>query len=157
MPVYTAVVIVLGVAVAGAIWALLYGTRVGLLTRAAVDDRTMLSMLGVDVNLLYTGVFAFGIGLGALGGVIDAPNGAVTTNLETTALVPAFIVVVTGGLGNMTGALIAAVSIGVIESFVTLQTPTLAPLTPFAVMTAVLVARALRGRRLLPTHVAASG
>jgi branched-chain amino acid transport system permease protein len=156
LPTYTAVVIVLGVAVAGAIWALLYGTRLGLLTRAAVDDRTMLSMLGVDVNLLYTGVFAFGIGLGALGGVIDSPNGAVTTNLETTALVPAFIVVVTGGLGNMTGALFAAVSIGVIESFVTLQTPTFAPLTPYAVMTAVLLVRALRGRRLLPVRVAAS-
>lgn len=156
LPTYTAVVIVLGVAVAGAIWALLYGTRVGLLTRAAVDDRTMLSMLGVDVNLLYTGVFAFGIGLGALGGVIDSPNGAVTTNLETTALVPAFIVVVTGGLGNMTGALIAAVGIGVVESFVTLQTPTFAPLTPYAVMTVVLLARALRGRRLLPMRAAAS-
>ncbi len=156
LPTYTAVVIVLGVAVAGAIWALLYGTRVGLLTRAAVDDRTMLSMLGVDVNLLYTGVFAFGIGLGALGGVIDSPNGAVTTNLETTALVPAFIVVVTGGLGNMTGALVAAVSIGVIESFVTLQTPTFAPLTPYVVMTAVLLVRALRGRRLLPMRATAS-
>jgi branched-chain amino acid transport system permease protein len=156
LPTYTAVVIVLGVTVAGAIWALLYGTRVGLLTRAAVDDRTMLSMLGVDVNLLYTGVFAFGIGLGALGGVIDSPNGAVTTNLETTALVPAFIVVVTGGLGNMTGALIAAVSIGVIESFVTLQTPTLAPLTPYAVMTCVLLVRGLSGRRLLPMRVRAS-
>ncbi|MGH2910938.1 MAG: branched-chain amino acid ABC transporter permease [Solirubrobacteraceae bacterium] len=156
LPTYTAVVIVLGMVVAGGIWALLYGTRVGLLTRAAVDDRTMLSMLGVDVNLLYTGVFAFGIGLGALGGVIDSPNGAVTTNLETTALVPAFIVVVTGGLGNMTGALAAAVSIGVIESFVTLQTPSLAPLTPYVVMTAVLLGRALRGRRLLTMSAAAS-
>jgi branched-chain amino acid transport system permease protein len=155
LPKYTAVVIVLGVLVAAAIWALLYGTRVGLLTRAAVDDRTMLSVLGVNVNRLYTAVFAFGIGLGALGGVIDAPNGAVTTNLETAALVPAFIVVVTGGLGNMTGALIAAVSIGVIESFVTLQTPTLAPLTPYAVMTLVLLARAVGGRRLLPIRAAA--
>ena len=156
LPVYTAVVVGIGVLVAGAIWGLLYGTRVGLLTRAAVDDRVMLSMLGVDVDLLHTGVFAFGIGLGALGGVIDAPNGAVTTNLETAALVPAFIVVVTGGLGNMTGALLAAVAIGVIESFVTLQSPTLAPLTPYAVMTAVLFARAAGGRRLLPDRVAAA-
>jgi branched-chain amino acid transport system permease protein len=154
LPVYTVAVIVVGVLVAGAIWVLLYGTRVGLLTRAAVDDRTMLSMLGVNVNLLYTGVFAFGIGLGAFGGVIDAPNGAVTTKLETAALVPAFIVVVTGGLGNMTGALLAAVAIGVIESFVTLQSPTLAPLTPYAVMTAVLLARAAGGRRLLPDRAA---
>jgi branched-chain amino acid transport system permease protein len=155
LPKYTAVVIVLGVLVAVAIWALLYGTRVGLLTRAAVDDRTMLSVLGVNVNRLYTAVFAFGIGLGALGGVIDAPNGAVTANLETAALVPAFIVVVTGGLGNMTGALIAAVSIGVIESFVTLQSPTFAPLTPYAVMTLVLLVRAATGRRLLPMRAGA--
>jgi branched-subunit amino acid ABC-type transport system permease component len=154
LPKYTAVVIVLGVLVAAAIWGLMYGTRVGLLTRAAVDDRTMLSVLGVNVNRLYTAVFAFGIGLGALGGVVDAPNGAVTTNLETAALVPAFIVVVTGGLGNMTGALIAAVVIGVIESFVTLQSPTLAPLTPYAVMTLVLLARAASGRRLLAARAA---
>jgi branched-chain amino acid transport system permease protein len=156
LPKYTAVVIVLGVLVAAAIWGLMYGTRVGLLTRAAVDDRTMLSVLGVNVNRLYTAVFAFGIGLGALGGVVNAPNGAVTTNLETAALVPAFIVVVTGGLGNMTGALIAAVAIGVIESFVTLQSPTLAPLTPYAVMTLVLLARAASGRRLLATRAAVS-
>jgi branched-chain amino acid transport system permease protein len=155
LPKYTGLVILLGVLVAVAIWVLLYGTRVGLLTRAAVDDRTMLSILGVNVNLLYTAVFAFGIGLGALGGVVDAPNGAVTTNLETAALVPAFIVVVTGGLGNMTGALIAAVSIGVIESFVTLQSPTFAQLTPYAVMTIVLLARAATGRRLLSTRVSA--
>lgn len=156
LPVYTVIVIVLGVLVVAAIWGLLYGTRIGLLTRAAVSDRTMLSMLGVNVNLLYTAVFAFGIGLGALGGVIDAPNGAVTPNLETAALVPAFIVVVTGGLGNMTGALIAAVAIGVIESFVTLQSPTLAPLTPYAVMTVVLLARALAGRSLLPDRARAA-
>jgi branched-chain amino acid transport system permease protein len=156
LPTYTAVVVVLGVLVAAAIWGLLYGTRVGLLTRAAVDDRAMLSMLGVDVNLLYTGVFAFGIGLGALGGVIDAPNGAVTANLETAALVPAFIVVVTGGLGNMTGALVAAVAIGVIESFVTLETPTFAPLTPYAVMTIVLLFRAALGRGQLPDRAAAA-
>jgi branched-chain amino acid transport system permease protein len=152
LPKYTAVVIVLGVLVAVVIWGLMYWTRVGLLTRAAVDDRVMLSVLGVNVNRLYTAVFAFGIALGALGGVIDAPNGAVTTNLDTVALVPAFIVVVTGGLGNMTGALIAAVSIGVIESFLTLQSPTYAQLTPYAVMTIVLLARAVTGRGLISTR-----
>ncbi len=147
LPAYTIVTIVLGLLVTGGIWSLTYGTRVGLLTRAAVGDREMLGALGVDVNRLYTAVFAFGIGLGALGGVLIAPQGAVTTNLETTALVPAFIVVVTGGLGNMTGALLASLAIGVIQSFVTLQDTTLAQLTPYAVMAAVLLARALAGRR----------
>jgi branched-chain amino acid transport system permease protein len=147
LPLYTVVTIVLGLLVTAGIWALTYGTRAGLLTRAAVNDREMLAALGVDVNRLYTAVFAFGIGLGALGGVLIAPQGAVTTNLETTALVPAFIVVVTGGLGNMTGALAASLAIGVLQSFATLQDTTLARLTPYAVMTVVLLARAVAGRR----------
>jgi branched-subunit amino acid ABC-type transport system permease component len=154
LPAYTIVTIVLGLLVTAGIWALTYGTRAGLLTRAAVDDREMLGALGVDVNRLYTAVFAFGIGLGALGGVLIAPQGAVTTNLETTALVPAFIVVVTGGLGNMTGALLASLAIGVLQSFATLQDTTLAQLTPYAVMTVVLLARAIAGRRGLSIVIA---
>jgi branched-subunit amino acid ABC-type transport system permease component len=144
---YTVVTIVLGVAVTAAIWWGLYRTRAGLLTRAAVDDREMLAVLGVNVDRVYSAVFAVGIGLGALGGVLVAPQGAVSTNLETTALVPAFIVVVTGGLGNMTGALAAALTIGVAQSFVALHDATLAQLTPYAVMSVVLVARAAVGRR----------
>jgi branched-subunit amino acid ABC-type transport system permease component len=142
LPRYTAVTIVLGLLVTAAIWFGLHRTRAGLLTRAAVDDREMLSVLGVDVDRLYSAVFAVGVGLGALGGVLIAPQGAVSSNLETTALVPAFIVVVTGGLGNMTGALAAALAIGILQSFATLRDATLAQLTPYAVMTVVLLARA---------------
>jgi branched-chain amino acid transport system permease protein len=144
---YTVVTIVLGVLVTVAIWVGLYRTRAGLLTRAAVDDREMLSVLGVDVDRLYSAVFAVGIGLGALGGVLIAPQGAVSANLETTALVPAFIVVVTGGLGNMTGALAAALTIGIAQSFATLWDTTLAQLTPYAVMSVVLLVRGMAGRR----------
>ncbi len=147
LPRYTVVTIVLGLLVTGAIWYGLYRTRMGLLTRAAVDDREMLSVLGVDVDRLYSGVFAVGIGLGALGGVLIAPQGAVSTNLETTALVPAFIVVVTGGLGNMTGALMAALAIGILQSFAALHDTTLAQLTPYVVMSVVLLARAGTRRR----------
>lgn len=144
---YTIVTIVLGVLVSAGIWLGLHRTRAGLYTRAAVDDREMLSVLGVDVDRLYSAVFAVGIGLGALGGVLIAPQGAVSTNLETTALVPAFIVVVTGGLGSMTGALAAALAIGIVQSFVTLQDATLAQLTPYALMSVVLLTRAAIGRR----------
>lgn len=146
LPRYTVVTIVLGLLVSAAIWFGLQRTRAGLLTRAAVDDREMLSVLGVDVDRLYSAVFAVGVGLGALGGVLIAPQGAVSSNLETTALVPAFIVVVTGGLGNMTGALAAALAIGILQSFATLRDATLAQLTPYAVMTVVLLARAASAR-----------
>jgi branched-chain amino acid transport system permease protein len=147
LPRYTVLTIVLGLLVTAAIWFGLHRTRAGLLTRAAVDDREMLSVLGVNVDRLYSAVFAVGIGLGALGGVLIAPQGAVSSNLETTALVPAFIVVVTGGLGNMTGALAAALAIGIMQSFATLHDATLAQLTPYAVMSVVLLARAAAGRR----------
>lgn len=147
LPRYTVVTIVFGLLVTGAIWLGLYRTRAGLLTRAAVDDREMLSALGVDVDRLYSAVFAVGIGLGALGGVLIAPQGAVSSNLEATALVPAFIVVVTGGLGNMTGALAAALTIGILQSFAALRDATLAQLTPYVVMSVVLLARAAAGRR----------
>jgi branched-subunit amino acid ABC-type transport system permease component len=143
---YTVVTIVLGLLVTAAIWFGLHRTRAGLLTRAAVDDREMLSVLGVDVDRLYSLVFAVGLGLGALGGVLIAPQGAVSSNLEATALVPAFIVVVTGGLGSMTGALAAALAIGILQSFATLHDATLAQLTPYAVMTAVLLVRAASAR-----------
>jgi branched-subunit amino acid ABC-type transport system permease component len=147
LPRYTVVTIALGLLVTVAIWFGLYRTRAGLLTRAAVDDREMLAVLGVNVDRLYSAVFAVGIGLGALGGVLIAPQGAVSSNLETTALVPAFIVVVTGGLGSMTGALLAALTIGILESFAALHDATFAQLTPYVVMSVVLGARALAGRR----------
>src|ERR1700691_3847985 len=148
LPRYTVVTILLGLLVTAAIWLGLHRTRTGLLVRAAVDDREMLSALGVDVDRLYSGVFAAGIGLGALGGVLIAPQGAVSSNLETTALVPAFIVVVTGGLGSMTGALAAALAIGVLQSFATLHDATLAQLTRYVVMSVVLLLRAATaGRR----------
>jgi branched-subunit amino acid ABC-type transport system permease component len=144
---YTVVTIVLGLVVTAAIWFGLQRTRAGLLTRAAVDDREMLAVMGVNVDRLYSAVFAVGIGLGAFGGVLIAPQGAVSGNLETTALVPAFIVVVTGGLGSMTGALLAALAIGILESFAALHDVTLAQLTPYVVMSVVLGARALASWR----------
>jgi branched-subunit amino acid ABC-type transport system permease component len=143
LPKYTVVTIVVGLVVTAGIWALMYGTRVGLLTRAAANDRSMLAALGVDVGRLYTGVFAFGIALGALGGVLIAPVYAITTNLDAVVLVPAFIVVVTGGLGSMVGALVAAIVIGVAQSFVTFEQPTYSVLTPYVVMILVLAGRGL--------------
>jgi branched-subunit amino acid ABC-type transport system permease component len=143
LPRYTVVTIAIGIVVTASIYLLLYRTRLGLLIRAAASDRGMLSALGVDVQRLYTFVFALGIGLGALGGALIAPVYAVTTNLDTVILVPAFIVVVTGGMGSMSGALVASLVIGLLQSFVTLRTPTLAQVTPYLVMIIVLLYRGI--------------
>lgn len=142
LPRYTLVTVGIGLLVTTLLWAGLYRTRLGLLIRAASADRLMLSALGVNVTRLYTAVFTLGIGLGALGGALIAPTYAVSTSLDATILVPAFIIVVTGGMGSMSGALVAALAVGLVESFVTLESPTFAQVMPYVIMIIVLFCRA---------------
>jgi branched-subunit amino acid ABC-type transport system permease component len=145
VPVYTLFTIGVGVLVALGVWALLQKSRIGLLTRAAVNDREMVSALGVNVGRIYTLVFGIGVGLGAVGGVLIAPATAVTTHLDLDILVPAFIVSVAGGLGRMGGALLAALAIGLLQSFLAVEASSLAALSPYIVLTIVLVFRPVRG------------
>lgn len=94
-------------------------TRIGLIIRAGVENRDMVSALGIDVRRSFTVVFAIGGGLaglaGALGGVYF---GSVSPTQGTTLLIFAFIVVVIGGLGSITGTAIAAVAVGLVQQFV---------------------------------------
>jgi len=144
VPVYTLFTIGIGVLVAMGVWALLRRSRIGLLTRAAVNDRGMVSALGVNVGRIYTLVFGIGIALGALGGVLIAPVSAVGTDLDLEILVPAFVVSVAGGLGSMGGALLAALAIGLLQSFLAIEISSIAPLAPYIILTAVLVYRPAR-------------
>jgi branched-subunit amino acid ABC-type transport system permease component len=144
VPVYTLFTIGIGVLVALGVWALLQKSRIGLLTRAAVNDREMVSALGVNVGRIYTLVFGIGIALGALGGVLIAPVSAVTTSLDLNILVPAFVVSVAGGLGRMGGALLAALAIGLLQSFLSVEASEIAPLAPYIVMTIVLIYHPVR-------------
>jgi branched-subunit amino acid ABC-type transport system permease component len=143
IPVYTLFTIAAGLLIAVGVWALLHRTRLGLLTRAAVNDRGMLAVLGVNVARIYTLIFGIGVGLGAVGGVLIAPVSAVTSHLDLDLLVPAFVVCVAGGLGRVGGALIAALLIGLLQAFLALEASSLAPLSPYIVMTVALVVRPL--------------
>jgi len=94
-------------------------TRYGLVIRAGVENRAMVSALGIDVRRAFTLVFFIGGGLaglaGALGGVYF---GSVTPSQGTSLLIFAFIVVVIGGLGSVTGSAVAAVGVGLLQQFV---------------------------------------
>jgi branched-subunit amino acid ABC-type transport system permease component len=138
---YTIFTILVGIAVAVGVWLLLHKTRIGLLTRAAVNDRDMVSVLGINVGRIYTVIFGIGIALGALGGVLVAPVSAVTSHLDLDILVPAFVVSVAGGLGNMGGALVAALAIGLLQSVLAVEASSWAQLSPYIVMTVALLAR----------------
>ena len=115
-PQYDLVLIVIGPAVLGALWWLLTRTRFGVLIRAATQDREMVGALGVNQAWLFTGVFALGAFLAALGGALQLPREPANLGIDLVAIGEAFVVVVVGGLGSIPGAFLAALLIAEIKA-----------------------------------------
>ncbi|MFD7900708.1 MULTISPECIES: branched-chain amino acid ABC transporter permease [unclassified Kitasatospora] len=93
-------------------------TRYGLIVRAGVEDRAMVTALGIDVRRAFTLVFAIGGAAAALGGALGGLYfGSVTPGQGTGLLVFAFVVVVMGGLGSVTGAAVASAGVGLVQQF----------------------------------------
>ncbi|WP_423995138.1 branched-chain amino acid ABC transporter permease [Halorubrum trapanicum] len=113
---YRLVVIGLAVGVLVALWLFITRTYFGSLVRGTSSDREMAAMLGVDVPRLYTGVFFLGSVLAGLGGALSAPIQATSPALGDQVIIDAFIVVVIGGLGSMSGAFVGAMLIGMMQS-----------------------------------------
>lgn len=123
------------------IWFILYKTHFGKIIRAATQDKEMASCLGINMSLLYTLVFMLGAYLAGLAGVFAAPFAALTITMDSTVILESFIVVVIGGLGNVWGALVAALIIGISHAFGILVLPRLAMAFIFIVMAIVLVVK----------------
>jgi branched-chain amino acid transport system permease protein len=140
-PTYDLAMIGFGPAVALALWGVFYRTRWGMLIRAATQDREMVAALGVDQARLFTGVFALGSFLAGLAGALQVPRVALTTVMDTTVIVEAFVVVVIGGMGSVWGALLAALLIGVLGAFGILVLPRISIVLIFVVMAVVLIVR----------------
>jgi branched-subunit amino acid ABC-type transport system permease component len=113
---YRLVVIGLAVGVLAALWLFITRTYFGSLVRGTSSDREMAAMLGVDVPRLYTGVFFLGSVLAGLGGALSAPLQSTSPALGDQVIIDAFIVVVIGGLGSMSGAFVGAMLIGMMQS-----------------------------------------
>lgn len=112
--------LVIGIAlvVLVALQAFLRRTRYGLIVRAGVENRTMVTALGIDVRRAFTLVFALGGALAGLAGALAGVYfGAVSPGLGTLLLIDAFIVVVIGGLGSVTGSALAALAVGLLQQF----------------------------------------
>jgi branched-chain amino acid transport system permease protein len=140
-PTYDLAMIGFGPLVALSLWALFYRTRWGILIRAATQDREMVAALGVDQSRLFTGVFALGCFLAGLAGALQVPRVALTTVMDTTVIVEAFVVVVIGGMGSVWGALLASVLIGVLNALGILVLPRITIVLMFVVMAVVLIVR----------------
>ena len=140
-PSYDLAIIGFGPLVALGLWLLFHRTRWGVLIRAATQDREMVAALGVDQARLFTSVFVLGSFLAGLGGALQVPRLALTTVMDTSVIVEAFVVVVIGGMGSVWGALLASLLIGVLNAYGVLLLPKAAIVLIFVVMAVVLVVR----------------
>lgn len=115
-PAYRLLVIVVGIVVAALLFYLVKETRIGMRVRAGATNRTIVSVMGVNISLLFTVVFAFGAFLAGLAGALAGPLLSVQPGMGETVLILSFVVVVIGGLGSIKGALLAAVMVGLIDT-----------------------------------------
>ena len=116
-------------------------TRLGMSIRAGSVNREMVQSLGINIKLLYAVVFAIGAGLAALAGMIAAPLSSVYPGLGEHVLIVCFVIVVIGGIGSIRGAFIAALLIGLADTFGKVLVPDFASVATYALMAAVLLWR----------------
>lgn len=112
VPSYRLFIIGFGAAVSAALFCILDRSRYGMIIRAASGDPEMVRTLGINVSLVRTGVFSFGAGLAALGGAVAGPLFPIELGMGFNIIIDSFIVVIIGGLGNIRGAIMASLLIG---------------------------------------------
>ncbi len=115
-PAYRIAIIVLGIVILLALFVLIFYSKIGMLTRAGSSNREMAQALGININRLYTGIFAFGAVLSALAGGLAGPIYAVEIGMGESVLILAFVVIVIGGIGSIKGSFIAALLIGIVDT-----------------------------------------
>lgn len=140
-PLYSAFVIISGMVLLAALWALFNRTRIGRIVRAAAIDRDMAQTIGINVPAVVTGVFAFGAWIAAIGGVVAAPMRAIDPGMGDKIIIESFIVVVIGGLGSFPGALLGALVLGLIHGFGGRYLPQINLVLPYIGMALVLLWR----------------
>ncbi|WP_280188623.1 branched-chain amino acid ABC transporter permease [Delftia sp. PS-11] len=136
-------------AVALALYWVVNRTRLGMMVRAGASNRDMVRGLGIDVKRLYRIVFAIGVALAALAGMIAAPMSSVYPGMGSSVLIICFVVVVIGGIGSITGALLASLLVGFVDTFGKLFFQELSGMSVYLLMALVLVWRpqGLMGQR----------
>ena len=138
-PVYRIFIFVCAILVGIVMALILYKTRLGIILRAAVNDGEMVNALGVNVPLVFTGVFAFGAALSGFAGVIAGPLLSTYPGMAHEILIDAFVVIVVGGFGSLGGAVVASLLIGELQSFGVLLFPKLSLALVYLLMAAVLI------------------
>jgi len=140
-PKYRLFVIGVGVVMAVVLGALLEGTRLGAIVRAGSESSEMVSLLGLNIQRIFSVVFALGAATAALAGVLAAPIRGVDPFMGAEALGIAFVAVVVGGMGSFAGALAGGLLVGIVQSVMSTLWPPGANLMIYVAMALVLLLR----------------
>jgi branched-chain amino acid transport system permease protein len=114
-------------------------TRLGMMIRAGSTNREMVQSLGIDIKFLYRVVFAAGVAIAVFAGMIAAPVSSVYPGMGNTVLIICFVVVVIGGIGSIRGALLAALLIGVVDTFGKVLLPQASGVLVYVLMALILL------------------
>ena len=138
-PVYRLFISGVCIALALGLYFLISKTRLGMKIRAGALNRDMAESLGINIKLIHAVVFALGVGLAAVAGMIAAPVASVYPNMGSQVLIMCFVVVVIGGIGSVRGALIAALLVGLVDTFGKVLLPSMSGMLVYMLMAAVLL------------------
>ena len=116
LPTYRLLIIAAGLTAAGFLFWMVNYTRLGMLIRAGASNRTMVGALGINIEMLFSLVFALGAMFAGLAGMLIAPITEASIGMGNNVIITAFVVIIVGGIGSMKGAFIAALLIGLIDT-----------------------------------------
>ena len=138
---YRAFIIVLGLAIGLLLWAILEFTTFGARLRASVDNPRMARTIGVNVPHVFAVTFAIGCGLAAIGGIVGTPLLPLEPYYALRLLVPVLMVIAVGGLGSLTGSLVGALLLGIIDTFGRYYMPTVGAFVIYFAVVVILLLR----------------
>ena len=140
-PVYRLFMSGVCIALAIGLYLLISKTRLGMKIRAGAFNRDMTEALGINIKLIHSIVFALGVALATVAGMIAAPVSSVYPNMGSQVLIMCFVVVVIGGIGSVRGALISALLVGLVDTFGKVLLPSVAGMLVYMLMAAVLLCK----------------
>jgi len=148
-PVYRLAICVFCLFIAAAIFFVIQRTKIGMIVRAGAENREMTRALGIRFDQINRYVFAVGIALAALAGIVVSPISTVFPGMGDGMLILSFVVIVVGGIGSITGAALGALLIGLTDTFGKVFFPSVSSILIYVLMAAVLVWRpnGILGRR----------
>jgi branched-chain amino acid transport system permease protein len=123
------------------LWLFVEKTRFGLIMRAGARDSEIVRILGIDITRVWFVVFALGTGIAGLSGILAAPIRAITPEMGVPVLAESFVVTVVGGMGSLSGAVVAGLLVWVVYSLTSLYAPSYAEMSIFLLMAVVLLVR----------------